>query len=79
MTRTLALARRTGTHVVPRGGGHCFAGRSSTTGLVLDLSHLDSVTIQPGGLTRSDPAAQCRPAVAPRSGSPASRSAAGWA
>ena len=38
VTRTLAFARHSGAHVVPRGGGHCFAGRSSTAGLVLDLS-----------------------------------------
>ena len=38
IARTLAFARHSGTHVVPRGGGHCFAGRSSTAGLVLDLS-----------------------------------------
>jgi len=52
VTRTLAFARHSGTHVVPRGGGHCFAGRSSTTGLVLDLSRLDSVTVQSGGRAR---------------------------
>lgn len=52
VTRTLAFARHHGTHVAPRGGGHCFAGRSSTTGLVLDLSRLDSVTIEPDGRAR---------------------------
>lgn len=31
--------------VVPRGGGHCFAGRSSTTGVVIDLSGFDEVSI----------------------------------
>ncbi|MEU4192067.1 FAD-binding oxidoreductase [Kribbella sp. NPDC026611] len=30
--------------VVPRGGGHCFAGRSSTTGLLLDLSTMNAVS-----------------------------------
>jgi FAD/FMN-containing dehydrogenase len=52
VTRTLAFARHSGTHVVPRGGGHCFAGRSSTTGLVLDLSRLDAVTVLPDGRAR---------------------------
>lgn len=52
VTRTLAFARHSGTHVVPRGGGHCFAGRSSTTGLVLDLSRLDAVTVRPDGYAR---------------------------
>jgi FAD/FMN-containing dehydrogenase len=50
--RTLAYARHSGTHVVPRGGGHCFAGRSSTEGLVLDLSRLDAVTVGPDGRAR---------------------------
>ena len=52
VTRTLAFARHSGTHVVPRGGGHCFAGRSSTAGLVLDLSRLDAVTFRPDGSAR---------------------------
>jgi FAD/FMN-containing dehydrogenase len=52
VTRTLASARHSGTHVVPRGGGHCFAGRSSTAGLVLDLSRLDAVTVRPDGCAR---------------------------
>lgn len=52
VTRTLAFARHTGTHVVPRGGGHCFAGRSSTAGLVLDLSRLGGVTVGPDGRAR---------------------------
>jgi len=52
VTRTLAFARHSGTHVVPRGGGHCFAGRSSTAGLVLDLSRLDAVTVRPDGCAR---------------------------
>jgi FAD/FMN-containing dehydrogenase len=52
VTRTLAFARHSGTHVVPRGGGHCFAGRSSTAGLVLDLSRLDAITVRPDGRAR---------------------------
>jgi FAD/FMN-containing dehydrogenase len=46
---TIAYARDTGTHVVPRGGGHCFAGRSSTEGLMLDLGRLDAITVGPDG------------------------------
>ena len=49
VARTLAAARATGTHVVARGGGHCFAGRSSTEGLLLDLGLLDTVTVAPDG------------------------------
>jgi FAD/FMN-containing dehydrogenase len=52
VTRALAFARHNGTQVVPRGGGHCFAGRSSTAGLVLDLSRLDAVTVRPDGSAR---------------------------
>jgi FAD/FMN-containing dehydrogenase len=49
VVRTITYAHETGTHVVPRGGGHCFAGRSSTEGLVLDLRRLDAVTVGPDG------------------------------
>lgn len=49
VVRTVAFARDTGTRVVPRGGGHCFAGRSSTDdGVVLDLRRLDRITVGPG-------------------------------
>lgn len=47
----IAHARRTGTPVVPRGGGHCFAGRSSTSGIVLDLAALDDIAVT-GGTAR---------------------------
>ncbi|MBG0565529.1 FAD-binding oxidoreductase [Actinoplanes aureus] len=36
-------ARRAGRPVAVRGGGHCFAGRSSTTGTVIDVSPLTGV------------------------------------
>lgn len=45
VVRVLEHARATGDRVVPRGGGHCFAGRSSTKGIVLDLSGLDDVSL----------------------------------
>jgi FAD/FMN-containing dehydrogenase len=38
-------ATATGDRVAIRGGGHCFAGRSSTDGIVLDLSGLDGVSV----------------------------------
>jgi FAD/FMN-containing dehydrogenase len=47
---TIRHARDTGTHVVPRGGGHCFAGRSATDGVVLDLAGLDAVAVGADGL-----------------------------
>jgi FAD/FMN-containing dehydrogenase len=50
VVRTVAFARDTGTAVVTRGGGHCFAGRSSTTdGVVLDLRRLDAITVGTDG------------------------------
>jgi len=50
VVRTLGFARDRGVHVVPRGGGHCFAGRSSTPGIVLDLSLLNTVSVSGDGL-----------------------------
>lgn len=42
---TITYARATGDRATPRGGGHCFAGRSSTDGIVLDLSALDCISV----------------------------------
>lgn len=50
VARTLGFARGSGLHVVPRGGGHCFAGRSSTDGIVLDLTPLRSISVSPTGV-----------------------------
>ncbi|WP_432876075.1 FAD-binding oxidoreductase [Kribbella sp. CA-245084] len=55
VVEALAYAQSAGLPVAPRGGGHCFAGSSSTTGLLLDLSGLnaisatDQVTTDSGG------------------------------
>jgi len=38
-----ALALADGTHVAVRSGGHCFAGRSSTDGVVIDVGPMQSV------------------------------------
>lgn len=51
VARAIAAARAAGLHVVPRGGGHCHAGRSSTKGVVLDLSPLRSVAVAGGVAT----------------------------
>jgi FAD/FMN-containing dehydrogenase len=51
VAEALEYARDAGLHVVPRGGGHCFAGRSSTEGVVLDLSPMNSVTVSDGVAT----------------------------
>jgi FAD/FMN-containing dehydrogenase len=45
VARALAYATVTGDRIAPRGGGHCFAGRSSTDGIVLDLSGLDGIQV----------------------------------
>ena len=41
----LTYAAAAGDRIAPRGGGHCFAGRSSTDGIVLDLSGLDGISV----------------------------------
>jgi FAD/FMN-containing dehydrogenase len=41
----MAYAAASGDRIAPRGGGHCFAGRSSTDGIVLDLSGLDDISV----------------------------------
>jgi FAD/FMN-containing dehydrogenase len=46
----LRYARENGSHVVARGGGHCFAGRSSTEGIVLDLSPIDEISVTAEGI-----------------------------
>lgn len=46
----LSFARDNDVHIVPRGGGHCFAGRSSTDGIVLDLAELDDIDVAADGL-----------------------------
>ena len=40
----LAFARAEGLAVAPRSGGHCFAGRSSTDGVVIDVSPMGSLS-----------------------------------
>ncbi len=49
VARTIAFAQATGVRAVPRGGGHCFAGRSSTEGLLLDLGRLDAIAVNADG------------------------------
>ncbi|BCJ47384.1 FAD-binding oxidoreductase [Actinoplanes ianthinogenes] len=44
-----ALVRATGDRLAIRGGGHCFAGRSSTDGVLLDLSGLDTIAVAADG------------------------------
>jgi FAD/FMN-containing dehydrogenase len=44
VAETLSLVRRTGARVAVRSGGHCFAGRSSTTGVVIDVGPMSFVS-----------------------------------
>ncbi|WP_433472131.1 FAD-binding oxidoreductase [Spirillospora sp. CA-142024] len=46
----MQYAAATGLRIVPRGGGHCFAGRSSTDGIVLDMSGLDRISVSGDGI-----------------------------
>jgi FAD/FMN-containing dehydrogenase len=46
----IAYATATGERVAARGGGHCFAGRSSTDGIVLDMSGLDGIAVADDGV-----------------------------
>jgi FAD/FMN-containing dehydrogenase len=45
------FAGRYGLRVAPRSGGHCFAGRSSTDGIVIDVTPIDSVSVAGGVMT----------------------------
>jgi FAD/FMN-containing dehydrogenase len=45
VAQTLRFARSAGLPVVPRSGGHCFEGRSTTTGIVIDVGPMDTVSV----------------------------------
>jgi FAD/FMN-containing dehydrogenase len=45
------FAGRYGLRVAPRSGGHCFAGRSSTDGIVIDVTLIDAVSVADGVVT----------------------------
>jgi len=47
----LVFSSGAGVPVAPRSGGHCFAGRSSTAGIVLDVAPMDAVTYADGVAT----------------------------
>jgi len=48
IARAFALARPEGVQIALRSGGHCFAGRSSTTGIVIDVSGMNEVSVSDG-------------------------------
>src|SRR3954452_13942407 len=45
VAKTLHWAQKHGLHVVPRAGGHSYGGYSTTTGVILDVSRMSSVTV----------------------------------
>src|SRR5712692_3055381 len=47
----LAFARRFGLPLAPRAGGHSYAGYSTTTGLVLDVTRMNTVIVNTGSGT----------------------------
>jgi FAD/FMN-containing dehydrogenase len=48
VSEALRFAASAGLPVAPRSGGHCFAGRSSTDGIVIDVGPLDGVVLDGG-------------------------------
>jgi FAD/FMN-containing dehydrogenase len=48
VAETIALARRLGVPTAVRSGGHCMAGRSSTSGILIDVGPLSSVSMTDG-------------------------------
>jgi FAD/FMN-containing dehydrogenase len=48
VAETISLARRVGLTTAARSGGHCFAGRSSTSGIVIDVTPMRSVFVSDG-------------------------------
>src|SRR5919197_2419112 len=43
--RTVHWARRHKVRIVPRSGGHSYGGYSTTTGVIVDVSRLDKVSV----------------------------------
>ncbi len=48
VAEVVALARRHGLACAARSGGHCFGGRSSTEGIVIDVTPMGSVSVSGG-------------------------------
>lgn len=48
---TIAFAHRSGLPTAIRSGGHCFAGHSSTTGIVIDVGSIGTVAVAGGVVT----------------------------
>jgi FAD/FMN-containing dehydrogenase len=48
VAETIAFARRSRLQTATRSGGHCFAGRSSSEGIVIDVTPMRSVSVSDG-------------------------------
>ena len=51
VAQTISFASRSGLETATRSGGHCFAGRSSTRGVVVDVSPMHAVSVSDGVAT----------------------------
>ncbi|MBA2714625.1 MAG: FAD-binding oxidoreductase [Rubrobacteraceae bacterium] len=51
VSETISCARRSGLGATTRSGGHCFSGRSSTDGIVIDVSPMRPVSVSGGVAT----------------------------
>lgn len=51
VSETIAFLDRHGLENATRSGGHCFAGHSSTSGVVIDVTRMDSVSVSDGVAT----------------------------
>src|SRR5215212_4193859 len=51
VAQAIAFARAEGLPLALRSGGHCFAGRSSTTGVVIDVSGMAAVSVSDDTVT----------------------------
>jgi hypothetical protein len=51
VAETIRFARLSGVSAVPRSGGHCFAGHSSTEGIIIDVTPMGSVSVSSGTAT----------------------------
>jgi FAD/FMN-containing dehydrogenase len=51
VAETILFAQRTGLPMATRSGGHCFAGRSSSQGVVIDTAPMNAVSVSNGVAT----------------------------
>jgi FAD/FMN-containing dehydrogenase len=51
VAEALAYARQDGAPIAIRSGGHCFAGRSSTEGVLIDVSPMNEIRLDDGHVT----------------------------